>query len=100
MSKPPKGMTINADGYLRITSTRNGNRHKYAHRAYADRQFMHSLGRHLRDDEECHHLCGNRQCWPPSDFHMVIMSEALHHASEAGRAPWRKRRARRKKGKR
>jgi len=49
----------------------------------------------LRANEEVHHLCGNRACWPPTDFHLVIMDEAIHHAIDAGKAPhWK-----RKKGK-
>jgi hypothetical protein len=83
----------NKDGYLRFTH--GALRHKYAHRAYADRQMLEKYGRPLRANEEVHHLCGNRACWPPTDFHLVIMDEAIHHAIDAGKAPhWK-----RKKGK-
>jgi len=92
----PPGMNINADGYLRFH--RLPLRDQYAHRVYASRQMMASLGRSLRRDEEVHHLCGNRACWPPTDFHLVIMDAALHHAVDAGIEPWKKHyRSRRKK---
>lgn len=81
------GLQINHDGYLRIVR-RGPLRWKMAHRAYVERQ----LGRELRPDEEVHHLCRNRQCWPPTDFHLVIMDAALHHASDAGKQPRRKKR--------
>lgn len=52
------------------------------------------IGRELRADEEVHHLCENRACWPPTDFHLVLMDAALHHASDAGRAPhWKRKKA-------
>jgi len=82
----PKGMHINHDGYLRIH--RKPFRDKMAHRAYVER----CIGRELRRDEEVHHLCFNRLCWPPSDFHLVLMDSALHHGTDAGRTPHYKRR--------
>ena len=91
----PKGMHVNGDGYLRIH--RVPLRDQYAHRAYVNRQFRETYGRDLRQGEEVHHACGNRKCWPPTDFHLVVMDEALHHAGEAGKAPWMKRRRRKKK---
>jgi len=71
------GMYLNHDGYLRI-SRRGPLRDKMAHRAYVERQ----IGRELRGDEEVHHLCRNRQCWPPTDFHLVLMDAALHHQGD------------------
>lgn len=68
-------------GYLRIK--RGPLRDKLAHRAYVERQ----VGRVLRDDEEVHHCCANRACWPPSDFHLVLMDAAIHHAIDAGKYP-------------
>lgn len=84
-------MTITAKGYLRIRR-RGIYRDKLAHRAYVERQ----LGRELRPDEEVHHLCRNRACWPPTDGHLLVLDAALHHAIDAGRKPyerWAKRRA-------
>ena len=73
MSKHP-GMVLNADGYLRIKARRNGLRDQLAHRAYAARQ----LGRKTLPSEfEVHHECMNRACWPPTDFHLVIVDQAL-----------------------
>jgi hypothetical protein len=80
-------MVVNHDGYLRIR--RGKLRDKMAHRAYMER----CIGRELRADEEVHHLCGNRACWPPSDFHLVLMDAPLHHLGDAGRAPhWKRKR--------
>lgn len=79
------GLTLRPNGYLRITAGRF--RDWYAHRAYADRQMRFSLGRGIRREEEVHHTCKNRSCWPPSDFHLLICDEAIHHAIEA----WNKR---------
>lgn len=76
------GLRINKDGYLRI-GRRGPYRDKLAHRAYVERQ----IGRPLRSDEEVHHLCRNRQCWPPTDFHLLLLDAALHEAFEAGAAP-------------
>jgi hypothetical protein len=87
----------NADGYLRFWTRRASfRRGAYAHRVYADRQMRESLGRGLREGEEIHHLCRNRACWPPTDFHLLILDEKLHHAFEAGKKPneqYRKRKA-------
>ena len=80
------GLRINCDGYLEIVR-RGPLRWKKAHRAYMER----CMGRALRRDEEVHHLCRNRKCWPPTDFHLVLLDEAIHHFFEAGRAPHRKR---------
>lgn len=92
---PPRGsgsgLHVNEDGYLRICR-RGPLRDKMAHRAYVERQ----IGRPLREDEEVHHVCLNRMCWPPSDFHLCLMDAALHHGIDAGRAPWLKRKTRRK----
>jgi len=81
-------MCLTEKGYFRIKA--GPLRDQYAHRAYADRQMMESHGRHLRNDEEVHHLCRNRKCWPPSDFHLCIMQDVLHHFIDAGTAPYRK----------
>jgi hypothetical protein len=79
-------MNVNQDGYLRIH--RMGSlRDKYAHRVYADRQMLHSRGRPLSPHETVHHLCKNKLCWPPTDFHLVIMDVALHAAIDAGKTP-------------
>lgn len=80
------GMITNADGYLRIVR-RGPLRWKMAHRAYVERQ----IGRPLRADEEVHHLCRNRACWPPTDFHLLLMDAVLHHATDAGKQPHRRR---------
>ena len=92
--RPPKGsgMHVNHDGYLRIH--RGPLRFQMAHRAYVNRQMQQSLGRDLRATEEVHHLCRNRACWPPTDGHLIIMDQALHHAIDGGRMPWYKKRAR------
>lgn len=78
------GLTVNQDGYLVIKAGRM--RDKRAHRAYVERQ----MGRPLRPDEEVHHLCGNRACWPPTDFHLLICDAAIHHAMvrNGGRKKW------------
>lgn len=68
----PKGTTKNRDGYLRI-KRRGVLRDKMAHRAYVERQ----IRRTLRPDEEVHHECRNRSCWPPTDFHLVLTDAAL-----------------------
>jgi hypothetical protein len=80
------GMRVNRDGYLEIIR-RGPKRGRFAHRVYMER----CIGRLLRPDEEVHHLCRNRQCWPPTDFHLVLMNAALHHACHAGSAPHLKR---------
>lgn len=69
------GLTVNHDGYLRIVR-RGPLRDKMAHRAYVERQ----IGRPLRADEEVDHLCKNRACWPPSDFHLCLMDAVIHAA--------------------
>jgi hypothetical protein len=86
----PAGMNLNSDGYLRFHAPKRV-KDRYAHRLYADRQMRESLGRGLLPTEEVHHLCGNRQCWPPTDYHLLICDAALHHAMDAGRAPHWKR---------
>lgn len=80
-------MTKTKKGYLRIKSGKF--RDQYAHRAYAARQ----LGRPLRDNEEIHHLCRNRACWPPSDYHLLICDAAIHHAIDGGNRNHKKGRA-------
>ncbi len=82
------GLMINHDGYLRI-HRRGPLRDKMAHRAYMER----CLGRELRADEEVHHLCRNRQCWPPTDFHLLLCDAAFHHAMDGGSYPRRKKKA-------
>lgn len=105
------------DGYLRICR-RGPLRDQMAHRAYVNRQLATqrctSCGAvetadqreydkdclcggvfapqrpPLRIDQEVHHLCRNRACWPPTDFHLLVCDGALHAAFEAGAAPWRK----------
>jgi hypothetical protein len=75
----PDGMTLTYDGYLRI-KRRGPLRDKRAHRVYVERQ----IGRPLRADEHVHHDCRNRTCWPPTDFHLVLMDAALHAGSSGG----------------
>jgi hypothetical protein len=79
------GMHLNHDGYLRIH--RGPLRGHMAHRAYANRQFRMTYGRDLPPGTEIHHLCRNRTCFPPSDYHLLILDSALHHAIDAGRSP-------------
>src|SRR5271156_380021 len=92
--RPPQGtgMHLNHDGYLRIH--RGPHRDEMAHRAYASRQLQESLGRELTSEEEVHHSCRNRACWPPSDFHLIVMDAALHHAGEGYRTRFKKRKGR------
>lgn len=71
------GISKDRDGYLRIKA--GPLRDKMAHRAYMER----ILGRELRSDEEVHHVCRNRACWPPTDFHLCLMSAALHAGLES-----------------
>lgn len=80
------GMTVNGSGYLRFTA--KPYRGKYAHRVYMEKL----LGRPLRANEEVHHQCGNRACWPPSDGHLILMDAALHDASAATAKKRRRRR--------
>lgn len=82
------GIYASTDGYLRI-SRRGPLRDKMAHRVYVERQ----IGRALRTDEEVHHLCRNRACWPPTDFHLLLCDARLHEAFEAGREPHKRHRA-------
>lgn len=70
--KKVKGMTVNADGYLRIKK-RGELRDKLAHRVYVARQ----IGRPLTSAEEVHHVCMNRACWPPTNFHLCLVDQAL-----------------------
>jgi len=84
--------TCSRDGYLRVCR-RGPNRNKMAHRVYVNRQMRETYGRDLRPDEEVHHLCRNRACWPPTDFHLVVMDAALHAGIDGGSEPWRKHRA-------
>lgn len=87
--KTPEGMTINAAGYLRI-KLRNDLRDQLAHRAYAARQ----MGlRVLPGNVAVDHQCGNRACWSPTDFHLVIVDQALAphmYKSHADRAKFRR----------
>jgi hypothetical protein len=86
-SHRPDGFTLTQDGYLRCKK-RGPFRDQLAHRMYAAR----CIGRALDAAEEVHHLCRNRACWPPSDFHLCIMSAAIHHGIDAGRYPtWKHR---------
>jgi hypothetical protein len=96
----PAGMCVNQDGYLRVHRA-GPMRDKYAHRLYADRQMMESHGRHLSAHETVHHLCQNKLCWPPTDFHLVIMDWPLHAAIDAGITPhikWWLRQKKKKRG--
>lgn len=83
--RPPtgSGMHPDRDGYLVIH--RGPWRNRYAHRAYAARQWKQTYGTDLPDTVEIHHSCGNRSCFPPSDGHLIIMDLALHHADNATR---------------
>lgn len=83
------GMCLDSDGYLKVTR-RGPNRNRKAHRVYMESL----LGRPLREDEEVHHLCRNRSCWPPTDGHLLLLSGDLHAAIDGGREPHRKWRAR------
>jgi hypothetical protein len=88
---PPKGsgtgLQLNHDGYLRIVR-RGPLCWKMAHRAYVERQ----LGRSLRPDEEVHHLCRNRACWPPTDYHLLICPAVMHHAIDGVQRAYRRKR--------
>jgi hypothetical protein len=87
-----KLMTVTDSGYYRITA--GPLRRQYAHRAYVNRQMQHSLGRDLRADEQVHHLCRNKKCWPPTDYHLVVLDFAIHTAIDSGRTPQQKRKHR------
>lgn len=80
-----RGLTVNKDGYLCVTRA-GPYRGRFAHRVYMERL----LGRPLREDEEVHHLCRNRACWPPSDGHLLLLSGDFHAAIDGGREPHRK----------
>lgn len=80
------GMRTNSDGYLEIVR-RGPLRWKKAHRAYVERQIAESGSAALSLSEEVHHLCRNRQCWPPTDFHLLILDARMHEAFEAGARP-------------
>lgn len=67
------GMVLNHDGYLRI-KRRGELRDQMAHRAYVARQLGLKV---LPPEFEVDHQCGNRACWPPSDFHLVLVDQAL-----------------------
>ena len=67
-----KGITKNENGYLRIK--RGKLRDQLAHRAYAARQMGVDK---LPPEIEVHHECRNRACWPPTDWHLVIVSAVL-----------------------
>lgn len=68
----PSGMIVNRDGYLRIK--RGPRRDQLAHRAYVARQIGVEK---LTPDKEVHHECHNRCCWPPTDFHLVLVDAIL-----------------------
>lgn len=67
------GMVLNADGYLRIKK-RGPLRDQMAHRAFIARQIGQEK---LSSNFEVHHQCMNRACWPPTDFHLVLVDQAL-----------------------
>lgn len=76
-----RGLKVNHDGYLRIC--RRGPLYDVmAHRAYANRQWRERYGEDMPSYFEVHHNCRNRACWPPTDFHLVIMDARLHAAIE------------------
>ena len=72
--KAPPGTILNHDGYLRIKARKNGHRDQMAHRAYVARQMGIEK---LPSGKEVHHVCMNRACFPPSDFHLCVCDEAL-----------------------
>jgi|SRR6185437_391163 len=80
------GLRVTSEGYVEITR-RGPLRGKKAHRAYVDRQLAESGLPPLIADTEIHHLCRRRDCWPPTDFHLLIMPAAMHHFMEAGARP-------------
>lgn len=67
------GLALNSDGYLRI-KRRGHLRDQMAHRAYAARQIGLKI---LPQTLEVDHHCGNRSCWPPTDFHLVLVDQIL-----------------------
>jgi len=66
------GLTVNHDGYLRIKK-RGPFRDWMAHRFWVSCQ----IGRPLLPAEEVHHVCMNRACWPPTDFHLCLCDAVL-----------------------
>lgn len=87
------GLRLNQDGYLEIVR-RGPLRWQKAHRAYVNRQLRESRLPELTADEEVHHLCRHRACWPPSDYHLLILPASFHAAIDGGSQPSRKRRHR------
>jgi HNH endonuclease len=87
------GLRVTFEGYLEVTR-RGPYRGIKAHRVYMERL----LGRPLRKDEEVHHICRNRACWPPSDGHLLLCDAALHHATDAGVNPLKRKKAKRENG--
>ena len=84
------GITKNQDGYLAFSA--GPHRKKYVHRVYMEKL----IGRPLRPDEEVDHLCKNRACWPPTDFHLCLMPAVLHHSiscTNRNKQYWRKKKA-------
>lgn len=67
------GMVLNHDGYLRI-KRRGELRDQMAHRVYAARQLGLKI---LPPGIAVDHHCGNRSCWPPTDFHLVLVDQVL-----------------------
>ena len=67
------GLHVNHDGYLRIKK-RGEYRDQMAHRAYVARQIGETR---LSNEYEIHHICMNRACWPPTDFHLLLTDQAL-----------------------
>lgn len=86
------GLRKNADGYLEIVRRGPLRFHK-AHREYVNRQWRETHGEDMPRELEVHHLCRNRACWPPTDFHLVVIDARLHEAFEAGANPHKRRRA-------
>ena len=85
------GMVANKDGYLRIKK-RGPYRDQLAHRVFVARQ----IGKEkLPGEFEVHHECMNRACWPPTDFHLVLVDQALapYMYQKRGRKNYNRRRA-------
>lgn len=74
------GLYQQKNGYYRV-KRRGEHRDRMAHRVYMER----CIGRPLRSNEEVHHLCKNTACWPPTDFHLVLMDFCIHREIEKGR---------------
>jgi hypothetical protein len=79
------GIHLDEDGYY-VIHRRGFYRNRYAHRAYVDWQLMECGQRTLRADEHVEHLCKNRQCWPPTDGHLLIMPVEMKNAIDPGHA--------------